>query len=285
MSFIVRSIRPLIPRYTTPKPTNVRFFCYHRSYCISIKPHNYEDRNTRLFDLDKLIPGIPINKNDRTWFTNINIAIRTQMNGPAYDASHDYEHIMRVVKETHRIWTAERHHEWARNIDPLVLFVAAIVHDIADLKYASVKTDDGAKQKRECDIVRDFLDDLHCPPAIAEPAAHIASCVSFTHEKHDPARIRAECEAYPALKIVQDADRLDALGSMGIARTAFYCGAREMTANMSILRLVELIDNRFSRYIPLMKTKTGAELAEKRWAVMVAYREALLAQAEIEDVL
>lgn len=215
------------------------------------------------------------------------------MNQPPHNASNDYEHILRVVHNAHAIWLAERHHDWAARIDPLVVYIAAMVHGIRDAKCPSPSADDDGdvsprasktdeeEQERQRDSIREFLDGLHCPPAVAGPASHIASFISFSLETHDPVKIQRACDAYPALRIVQDA-----LGPMGVARMMFDAGAKVGDGkDGSILEWVRGMDERFGKYPGLMKTKTGGKIAVKRWEWMVGYREALLEQADCEDVL
>ena len=62
-----------------------------------------DERDTRLISLDKLMDGAVIADKDRRWFEKINIAVRTKMNSSAYDPSHDFEHVQRVVMNAHRL--------------------------------------------------------------------------------------------------------------------------------------------------------------------------------------
>jgi hypothetical protein len=62
-------------------------------------PHLHDERDTRLFSLDKL----EISDKHRKWFEAINMAVRDVMNSAEYDASHDYEHIQRVLMNANRL--------------------------------------------------------------------------------------------------------------------------------------------------------------------------------------
>jgi uncharacterized protein len=197
------------------------------------------------------------------------------------------------VKNAHRLWLAEKHRPWARAIDPIVMYTAALVHDIGDEKYRVTNGDGSmvsvqtyaAKRDRQCNTIRDMLDALHVPPQVAGPSAHIASLVSFTREMNDDALLRGEMGKFPALRIVQDADRLDALGPMGIARAAYHGGMNEARRHDTILTLVQLMDERFVHYKGRMKTETGRREAEMAWVYMLEFKEGMLKQAHCEDVL
>ncbi|KAF2855017.1 hypothetical protein T440DRAFT_440812 [Plenodomus tracheiphilus IPT5] len=230
---------------------------------------------------------------DRVWFEKVNIETRLRLNSNNYNPTQDYEHAIRVVKQTHELWLSEKHHEWAHNIDPLVIITAALVHSIGNnTEHVEDNTNtnamsamtDNQLQERHRDTMRDFLDSYHVPPAVAGPASHIASFISFVREMNDPDKIGLECEDYPALKIVQDADRLDALGAMGITRAILLAGSQAGGAE-SVLGVVKMVDERYALYPGCMKTGSGRKMAERRWAWIVKYREALLEQADCEDVL
>jgi uncharacterized protein len=79
--------------------------------------------------------GVEVTEHQRAWFTRINIAVRDHMNGPKYDASHDYEPYVCVVRLANRLWLAEEHHRWARDINPKVIYTAALIHDVGNDKY------------------------------------------------------------------------------------------------------------------------------------------------------
>jgi uncharacterized protein len=250
-----------------------------------------DERDTRLISLDKLMGGTVVADKDRRWFEKINIAVRTMMNSSDYDPSHDYEHIKRVVINAHRLWFVEMDREVFRNADPLVIFVAAMVHDVGDEKYISdelvkMETDD-AKQAQQRDSIEAFIRKAspECPPYIWGPASHVAALVSFTRELRNPVFIAQQCAAYPALQIVQDADRLDGLGALGVVRGAVYGAVQEPRGTGTIRRTVHIVDERHTRYLEMMKTRTGKKEAAKRWEATKEIRDQIVKQAYCEDVL
>jgi uncharacterized protein len=247
-------------------------------------------RDTRLLNLDALMDGTPVTPYQHAWFARVNAAVLEYMNSATYDASHDYEHCIHVVNNAHRLWNAEKHHPWTRDINPLVIYTAALCHDIGDEKYR-VADDEvvlythEAKRERQCDVIRDFLDGLKVPPQVAGQAAYIASFVSFTREMKNPQPLMVAMDDFPALRFVQDADRLDALGPMGIARACVFGGVKEDRRHNTILNFVELMDQRFVHYPGMMKTQTGKKEAEKAWACMLEFKKGMLQQADCEVIL
>jgi uncharacterized protein len=212
-----------------------------------------------LFDLDLL----GIKPEDRTWFTAVNIAVRTFMNN--LDASHNYQHTRRVVSNAMYLFVKEKkHHEWARTLDPAVIWVACMTHDVGDAKYKA----DGEVRDQN-DVIDDFLKELECPLPIRRQAAYLAARVSFTAELRDEEGIAGFAEEYPAFRIIQDADRLDGLGAVGVSRLFLYGGINEIRRQGLIDSGIELIEDRFSHYPRLMKTDTGKKMAEERYKWMV----------------
>ncbi|KAF1844551.1 uncharacterized protein K460DRAFT_376211 [Cucurbitaria berberidis CBS 394.84] len=192
------------------------------------------------------------------------------MYGPAFDASHDYEHIQRVVALAHRIYTAHEKDDWTRGIDKTVLYVACMVHDVGDSKYHVRSEGDERDQE---DIIRDFLKEIGCAPKIWGPAAFIAARVPFSRELEEPVQIKKNADSFPELRIVQDADRLDGLGAIGIGRCFVFGGINEERRKGSIQAGVELHYDRFEKYLELMKTDTGKRMAMERLGFMATFRE------------
>ncbi|HWB33967.1 MAG TPA: HD domain-containing protein [Candidatus Paceibacterota bacterium] len=119
---------------------------------------------------------------------------------------HDWWHIKRVRDTALRI--AEH-----LPVDAMLVEIAALIHDVGDYKlHPDKKTGEQA--------VRDLLESCSVPPTIALQAMEIARRISF--------KGAGVPDDMPSLegKIVQDADRLDALGAIGIARTFAYGGAK-----------------------------------------------------------
>jgi uncharacterized protein len=250
------------------------------------EPPSHDRRDTRLLDPD----FFGIQEADRLWFAKVNLAVRAEMN--KLGVCHDYMHVQRVAVSAHSLYLTEKHHPWAREIDPRTIVVAALVHEVANIKYVEdliENTKDFGPRERDSpdkvqfnqhDLVLDFLRRLDCPPDVAGPAALMASLVSFRREYQNRNKILDHCEAYPALKFVQDADRLDGLGYIGIARLSMFGSGDPRRGHETLLSMVQLIDKRFVHYVGLMKTKSGRKEAEKRWSQMLDFKEGIVSQTD-----
>ncbi|KQR91875.1 phosphohydrolase [Chryseobacterium sp. Leaf180] len=121
------------------------------------------------------------------------------------EAGHDWFHIERVWKLSKKIAGKE-------NADLLVVELAALLHDIADPKFHN------GDETLALRISYDFLHKIHVPEETVEKVLFVIQHISFKNRAEAPQNSPIE------LKIVQDADRLDAIGAMGIARTFNFGG-------------------------------------------------------------
>lgn len=137
--------------------------------------------------------------------------------------SHDIHHILRV-KRTALSLAIE---EGIADLELIVL--AALLHDIKDWKYSGSET-------AGSEAVRAFLDQYEY--AKVDTVVKIIERIGYKTElgrqdkqkssDADVANVDGSQETwmFPELAVVQDADRLDAIGAIGIARTFCYGGAR-----------------------------------------------------------
>lgn len=121
------------------------------------------------------------------------------------ESGHDWFHIERVWKLSLKIHEKE-------GGDKLIIELAALLHDIADPKFHN--GDETLASK----IVRNFLTEQNLDPNNIEKVIFIIENMSFKNRNDAPENLPLE------LKIVQDADRLDAIGAIGIARTFNFGG-------------------------------------------------------------
>ncbi len=184
------------------------------------------------------------------------------------EGGHDWFHIERVYKNSLLIAKTEK-------VDVFVVSLGALLHDIADSKFQDGDETLGPK------TARDFLFKLNVDSKIIEHVIKIIENISFKGGN--------ELQKFtsPELDVVQDADRLDAIGAIGIARCFNYGGfknrplynpAIKPNLNMSKSEYknskAPTINHFYEKLLRLkdkMNTKTGMEIAKKRHAFMELY--------------
>jgi len=123
------------------------------------------------------------------------------------EGSHDWWHIYRVWKMAARLAQQEK-------ADTLVVELGALLHDIADAKFHGGDEEIGPRKAKE------FLESISVERAVIDHVERIIRNISF--------RKGLEGQEFRSIEldIVQDADRLDAIGAIGVARTFAYNGAK-----------------------------------------------------------
>ena len=121
------------------------------------------------------------------------------------EGGHDWFHILRVRNNAKLISKNE-------NVDEFVVELGALLHDIADSKFHDGDETVGPK------IAREFLESQQVDDSMIIHIENIISNISFKGGNFEQ-----EFNS-PELEVIQDADRLDAIGAVGIARTFNYGG-------------------------------------------------------------
>lgn len=170
-----------------------------------------------------------------------------------YDASHDWSHIQRVVAMAHKIYTATAPSNPTLSLRKVIL--AALLHDVGDRKYVKPGEDPTT-------LVRDFLLGAGADKELADDVQAICLGVGYTSEVRDPARTAALVAAYPELAVVQDADRLDAIGAVGIGRCFAYGAVKD--PHRGLQGSVDHFGEKLLRLEGMMKTQAGREMAADR---------------------
>lgn len=143
-----------------------------------------------------------------------NIATEIHRRFEGEGTGHDWWHVWRVWQMARRIGKAEAPRQ-ARGINMLVVELAALLHDIADWKFHN--DDWTAGSRAACTLLTAHRVD-------AETIAHVCDIVD--HVSFKGAGVKTMQKTIEG-KIVQDADRLDAIGAIGIARAFVYGGKME----------------------------------------------------------
>jgi uncharacterized protein len=131
--------------------------------------------------------------------------VKSKLEGEA--TGHDYYHTLRVKNLA--IYIAKK-----EKADLFIVQLAALLHDIADWKFN--KDDLGPK------IAKDFLEKLNLDSKTVDHVCNIIKELSFKG-----AKVKSNINTVEG-KVVQDADRLDAIGAIGIARAFAYGGHSKM---------------------------------------------------------
>ncbi|OJD31934.1 hd domain-containing protein [Diplodia corticola] len=178
-----------------------------------------------------------------------------------YDASHDFDHIRRVLGLAKYI-LAETQKGGPNVLDETAIYLAALVHDVGDHKYLQPGEDAGQQ-------ILNVLLERGASAALASKVHTIAKNVSYTNEIKDPEKVRDVLLEHPELAVVQDADRLDAIGAIGVGR-CFSFGAAKSERSMQ--GAVDHFEVKLERLEAMMKTETGRRLARERTERLKMFR-------------
>jgi uncharacterized protein len=191
------------------------------------------------------------------------------------EAGHDWFHIERVYNTALGINAAEEG-------DLLIVSLAALLHDIADSKFNNGDEEIGPQ------LAGNFMKSIDLPEEII---AHVQQIIRNLSYKASLGTVSFHSKE---LDIVQDADRLDAIGAIGIARAFTYGGFKNRvlydpeikpdlamdkeTYKNSTAPTINHFYEKLLRLKDLMKTAKGTELAAQRHEFMLTYLEQFYAE-------
>jgi uncharacterized protein len=187
------------------------------------------------------------------------------------EGGHDWFHIQRVFKNTLLIAKDEK-------VDVLVVSLGALLHDIADAKFNGGDETVGPRMAHE------FLSSVEVDKKVLDHVVKIIGNISFKSSLDKKKRFASK-----ELQVVQDADRLDAIGAIGIARAFNYGGFKnrelynpEIAPNLQMTKeeykksKAPTINHFYEKLLLLkdkMNTESGKKLAEERHQFMLGYLE------------
>lgn len=196
------------------------------------------------------------------------------------EGGHDWWHIYRVWKLARKIAAGEQ-------VDMLVVELSALLHDIADSKFHGGDESVGPRKART------FLESIATPEPVIQHVVDIIVNISFKGG-HNNGTFYS-----PELGVVQDADRLDAIGAIGIARTFNYGGFKNraiydpaippnlnMTKEQYKHSTAPTINHFYEKLLLLkdrMNTDTGRQLAVERHAFMETFLDKFYQEWEGES--
>lgn len=192
------------------------------------------------------------------------------------EGGHDWFHIERVYNNTLSIAIGE-------NVDMQVVQLGALLHDIADSKFHNGDETVGPQKAHE------FLFKQNVSSEVIEHVVSIIANMSFSKSLDDEKLFHS-----PELEVVQDADSLDAIGAIGIARAFNYGGFKnralynpEIQPNLHMSKAeyksstAPTINHFYEKLLLLkdkMNTKTGMQLAQERHNFILIYLEQFYAE-------
>lgn len=207
--------------------------------------------------------------------------VQNQLHGEG--SGHDWWHI-------YRVWTLAKKIAHMEGADMEIVELASLLHDIADRKLNNGDEKVGLKK------VRTFLIENHVDKKTVQDVLHIIETYSYTaHLKQKKGMDTLEG------KVVQDADRLDAIGAIGIARTFSYGGhhnrplydpnltlSNKVTADAYVKSTSPTINHFYEKLLHLkglMNTQTAKKIASSRHAFMEQYLKQFYTEWDGKDLV
>jgi len=200
-------------------------------------------------------------------------------------SGHDYWHCFRVLKNAVGIAKEESKTQKA---DMFVIELASLLHDVDDWKF-SEDIKEGPKKTIS------FLNENNVDEKIINHVVEIINSLSFKG-----AKVKSEMKTIEG-KIVQDADRLDAIGAVGVARNFAYGGSKGR--EMYDPNIKPSLHDDFEKYKSnnsstinhfyekslllkdLMNTKTAKKIAEKRHKFMEDFLKEFFIEWDGKDLV
>ena len=192
--------------------------------------------------------------------------VKNELSG--IEAGHDWEHVKRV-------WKLAKHIAETEKVDVFVVELGALLHDIADSKFHGGSEDIGPEK------AANFLSSLYVDEVVIDQVVKIIKNISYKGGNH------VQEFKSPELDVIQDADRLDAMGAIGIARTFNFGGYKnrplydpEIKPDLNMdketykQRLSPTINHFYEKLFLLkdrMNTAEGKRLAQDRHSFMVEF--------------
>lgn len=193
------------------------------------------------------------------------------------DSGHGIDHVKRVVVNASQIAALEH-----ANID--VVMPAAWLHDCVFVPKNSPLRSQASRIAAEA--ASEYLNSISYPPALIAEIHHCIVAHSFS--------ANVPCQSIEAM-VVQDADRLEALGATGIARCLMTGGAMNQRLYHPIdpfpttrepQDTVQSVDHFFAKLFKLpktMQTETGLRIAQTRTEFMIQFLRQLATEIGVEE--
>ncbi|MFL9835689.1 HD domain-containing protein [Chryseobacterium terrae] len=195
------------------------------------------------------------------------------------EAGHDWFHIERVWKLSKKIAQTE-------DCNLEVVELSALLHDIADPKFHN------GDETLALKISKEFLESQNVADEIIQQVLFVIQNISFKNRSEAPQNLPIE------LKVVQDADRIDAIGAIGVARTFNFGGFKnnlmyhpdiQPKLNMSKEEYKKsdgtTINHFYEKLLllkDLMNTNEGKKIAEERHQFMLTFLDQFMKEWNVD---
>ncbi len=176
---------------------------------------------------------------------------------------HDWFHTQRVLAMSRKIAQQE-----ACNLD--IVLTAALLHDVADHKF-------GYTPESRGELLRRLMTGAAFPTELQEAVIEVVESISFSEGVPCREALRTESD------VVKDADRLDAMGAIGIARAFAYGGkmGRPIYDPADPTNSLQHFDDKLLHLAESMRTETGKALAKHRHAFLLQFKEQFMQEWDL----
>lgn len=187
------------------------------------------------------------------------------------EGGHDWFH-------THRVFLNAQHIAKGEEVNKLIVSLGALLHDIADTKFHDGDETIGPK------LAKGFLFSIQVDEKTIDHVINIINHISFKNSLESGEKFTSL-----ELQVIQDADRLDAMGAIGVARAFNYGGFKNramhdpnIAPNLNMTKeeykksSAPTINHFYEKLLLLkdkMNTQTGKQLAEERHQYMLNFLE------------
>ncbi len=191
------------------------------------------------------------------------------------DAAHDFDHVQRVAHLAVQIARAE-------GADEEVVLLAALLHDVPTTLHATARA---AHHLAAADFAQQYLTQRGMALKRIENVVHCIAAHRFRDQSLQPQTLEAQC--------LYDADKLDSIGAIGVARAFAFAGAHgnrlwtepygatppaEAKPSGADYTPVHEFVYKLQRLLATLHTPTARQIGEERHAFMVTFYEQLDAE-------
>ncbi len=189
-------------------------------------------------------------------FEQLTAKVKALQTGEA--TGHDWFHTQRVLAVSRKIAKQE-------DCNMEIVQTAALLHDVADHKF-------GYTKERRKAILQQLMTESGFPAELQESVIEVVESISFSEGVPCRESLRKESD------VVKDADRLDALGAIGIARTFAYGGkmGRPIYDPDDPTNSLQHFDDKLLHLAENMRTETGKALAAERHNFLLQFKAQFL---------